>query len=148
MVIHENKIYFNNSLGDITAVDINEGQLLWQLPTQSSLIYESAFSLQTSDIIADADKLYFSNNKNQFFSIDLRSGSFDWENKINSDLRPSIIENLILTITLEGYLVIIEKKTGNILRITDIFNNYKSKKKKKNPTNRIYSRSKKYLFIN
>ena len=131
MVIHENKIYFNNSLGDITAVDINEGQLLWQLPTQSSLIYESAFSLQTSDIIADADKLYFSNNKNQFFSIDLRSGSFDWENKINSDLRPSIIENLILTITLEGYLVIVEKKTGNILRITDIFNNYKSKKRKK-----------------
>ena len=46
-------------------------------------------------------------------------------------MRPSTIENLILTITLEGYLVIVEKKTGNILRITDIFNNYKSKKRKK-----------------
>ena len=63
MVIVENTIYFNNSIGDISAVDIDKGELLWQLPTQSSLIYESAFSLQTSDIISDGDTLFFSNNK-------------------------------------------------------------------------------------
>ena len=28
---------FNNSIGDISAVDIKKGELLWQLPTQSSL---------------------------------------------------------------------------------------------------------------
>ena len=43
MVIVNGFIYFNNSIGDISAVDINKGELLWQLPTQSSLIYESAF---------------------------------------------------------------------------------------------------------
>ena len=48
MVIYQDKIYFNNSIGDITAVDINIGDILWQLPTQSSEIYESAFSLETS----------------------------------------------------------------------------------------------------
>ena len=65
------QIYFNNSLGDISAVDIEDGRLLWQLPTTSNIIVESNFSLETSDIIADENNLFFSNNKNQFFSIDI-----------------------------------------------------------------------------
>ena len=87
MVIVNGFIYFNNSIGDISAVDINKGELLWQLPTQSSLIYESAFSLETSDIITDSKSLFFSNNKNQLFSIDLGSGSFNWKNKVNSNFQ-------------------------------------------------------------
>ena len=46
MIIVNERLYFNNSIGDISAVDINDGLLLWQLPTQSSLIYEAAFSLE------------------------------------------------------------------------------------------------------
>ena len=131
LVIVKGLIYFNNSIGDISAVDINKGELLWQLPTQSSLIYEAAFSLETSDIIADPNTLFFSNNKNQFFSIDLRTGSFNWENKVNSSLRPALIGNFLFTISHEGYLVIMEKKTGNIIRVTDIFKNLKKKKRDK-----------------
>jgi len=131
MIIHKDKIYFNNSLGDITAVDIEKGQILWQLPTQSSLVYESSFSLETSDIIADDETIYFSNNNNQFFSIDIKTGSFKWKNKLNSSLRPIMIGNLLFTITLEGYLAVIEKKSGNIIRVSDIFKNIKLKKRKK-----------------
>ena len=131
LVIVKGLIYFNNSIGDISAVDINKGELLWQLPTQSSLIYEAAFSLETSDIIADPNTLFFSNNKNQFFSIDLRTGSFNWENKVNSSLRPTLIGNFLFTISHEGYLVIMEKETGNIIRVTDIFKNLKKKKRDK-----------------
>ncbi len=146
MVIHENKIYFNNSLGDITAVDIEKGQLLWQLPTQNSLIYESAFSLETSDIVADDRTIYFSNNKNQFFSLDIKSGSFNWKNNINSNLRPVIVDNFLFTITLEGYLTIIEKNSGNIIKITDLFKNIKTKKRKKiKPTGFIVGTNNIYL---
>ena len=131
MVIVNDLLYFKNSLGDISAVDINEGELLWQLPTQSSLIYEAAFSLETSDLVTDGNTLFFSNNKNQFFSIDLETGSFNWENKVNSNLRPSLIENYIFTVSLEGYLIVIDKNSGNIIRITDIFKNFKKKKREK-----------------
>ncbi len=131
MVIVKGLLYFNNSIGDISAVDINKGQLLWQLPTQSSLIYEAAFSLETSDIIADSNTLYFSNNKNKFYSIDLKTGSFNWENKVNSSLRPSLIGNYLFTISNEGYLIIIEKNKGNIIRVTDIFKGLKKKKREK-----------------
>ena len=131
MVIIDNRIYFNNSLGDISAVDIKNGDLLWQLPTQSNLIYESAFSLQTSEIISDKNSLFFSNNKNQIFSVDLKTGSFNWENKINSSLRSTLIEKYLISISLEGYLIITEKKTGNIIRVTDVFQNFKIKKRQK-----------------
>ena len=131
MTIANDTLYFNNSIGDISAVSIKEGELFWQLSTQSSLIYESAFSLETSDLITDGSTLFFSNNKNQFFSIDLETGSFNWENKVNSNLRPSLVENYIFTVSLEGYLIIIEKNSGNIIRVTDIFRNFKKKKREK-----------------
>ena len=131
MVIHNDIVYFNNSIGDISAVDINKAELLWQLPTQSSLIYESAFELQTSDLVSDGKNLFFSNNKNQFFSIDMRSGNFNWKNKINSHVRPTIIDDYLITISLEGYFIVLEKKTGNIIRVTDVFSNFKEKKRSK-----------------
>ncbi len=131
MVIVDKFLYFKNSIGDISSVDIDEGELLWQLPTQSSLIYEAAFSLETSDIITDGKTLFFSNNKNQFFAIDLRTGSFNWQNNVNSNLRPSLVGNYIFTISLEGYLVVIEKKSGNIIRVTDVFKNFKKKLREK-----------------
>ena len=149
MVIVKGLLYFNNSLGDISAVDINKGELLWQLPTQSSLIYEAAFSLETSDIIADLNTLFFSNNKNQFFSIDLRTGSFNWENKINSSLRPTLIGNYLFTVSNEGYLIVIDKQSGNIIRVTDVFRNFKQKKRNKiKPSGFVIGLNKIYLSTN
>ena len=129
MVIINKNIFFNNSIGDISAVDINKGELLWQLPTQNSLIYESAFSLQTSEIITDKNSLFFSNNKNQLFSIDIKSGSFNWENKVNSNLKSTIIDDYLISVSLEGYLIITEKNSGNIIRVNDVFQNFKQKKR-------------------
>ena len=130
IVIVDEKIFFNNSIGDISDVDIKKGELIWQLPTQSSLIYESAFSLETSDIISDNDSLFFSNNKNEFFSIDIKTGSFKWKNKVNSNLRASIVDDYLFTFSLEGYFLVVDRITGNIIRITDVFNIFKSGKRK------------------
>lgn len=149
IVIVKDIVYFNNSIGDISAVDLNNGELLWQLPTQNTLIYESSFSLETSDIVADNKSLYFSNNQNQFFSIDIDSGNFNWETKINSNLRPIIIGNILFTISLEGYLFLIDKNKGTTIRITDVFDNFKSKKRNLiKPTGFILGRDNIYLSTN
>ena len=144
MTIIDNNIYFINSIGDISAVAIESGELLWQLPTQSSLIYESSFSLKNSDLISDGESLFFSNNNNQFFSIDIDSGSLNWENKINSYLRSTIIGDYLVSISLEGFLIILEKKSGKIIRVTDIFQNLKKKKQIK-PTGFIVGLDEIYL---
>ena len=139
-------IYFNNSIGDLSAVDISQGELSWQLPTQSNLIYEAAFSLQTSDIISDKESLFFSNNKNEFFSVDIETGSFNWKNKINSNLRSTLIGDYLITVSIEGYLIVLEKKTGKIIRVTDIFKNFKFKVRQDiRPTGFVVGSSKIYI---
>ncbi len=149
LVIVNNTILFNNSIGDITAVNADTGELLWQLPTQTSLVYESTFSLESSDIITDSKNLFFSNNKNQFFSIDINTGSLNWKTKINSNLRPTLIDNILLTISLEGYLFVIDKNNGNIIRSTYLFDKFKEKKRSSiKPTGFILGNKKLYLSTN
>ena len=149
MVIVDEKIYFNNSLGDISSVDLNSGELIWQTPTKSSLVYDTGFFLKTSDIVADTGALYFSNNQNEFFSIDMQTGILNWKQEINSNLRPAIINEYIFTISLEGYLIIIDKKSGNIIRITDLFDQFKTKKRLKiKPTGFIIGIENIYLTTN
>ena len=131
VIVVNNVLYFNNSTGDITAVEIATGKMLWQTPTQNSTIYENTFLLQTSNIVANNEMLIFSNNKNKFYSINLKTGGLNWTQNINSNLQSSIVNDLIFTITNEGYLTIIDSKTGNIIRITDIFSLIKNKKRKK-----------------
>jgi outer membrane protein assembly factor BamB len=46
-------------------------------------------------------------------------------------VRPTAIDNLVFTVTNEGFLVIIESQTGNIVRITNIFDRIKEKKRSK-----------------
>ena len=131
LVILNGNIYFNNSIGDISAVDIKTGNLIWQTPTQSSLIYENSFLLETSDLIAGDDAILLSNNRNEFFSFSANTGALNWQQKINSNIRPTLIENLIFTVTIEGFLVVIDNKTGNIIRITNVFDKIKKNKRSK-----------------
>ena len=149
MVIINEKIIFNNSIGDITAVDINSGQMIWQTPTQSSLIYDDSFFLKTSVIVADKNTIYLSNNKGFFFSLDLNTGLLNWKHNIQSTLRPTIIDNYIFTVSDNGYLFILDKISGNIVRITDIFKNIKIKKRKTTkPTGFIVASKNIYLTTN
>ena len=131
LVIIDEKIYFNNSLGDISAVHIDSGELIWQTPTQNSLAFDTGFFLETSVIVANSGSIYFSNNQNQFFSLDAQTGSLNWKQDINSNLRPTIINDYIFTVSLEGYLIILEKISGKIIRANDIFNVFKAKKRSK-----------------
>ena len=129
LVISDGKVYFNNTIGDISAVDIDTGKLIWQTPTQDSSIYESSFRLKTSDLVLTKKSILFSNNQNEFYSLDIKTGTLIWQQKINSIVRPSVADNLVFTITEEGFLVIIEAKTGNIIRITNVFSIIKEKKR-------------------
>ena len=146
MIIINEKIYFNNSLGDISSADVITGEMIWQTPTQSNLVYDEGYFLKTSDIIADKKSLYFSNNKNQFFSLDLQSGMLNWKQKVNSNLRATLIDEYLFTVSKEGYLIIIEKKSGNIIRVNDIFNSIKKNKRANiEPTGFIVGKKNIYL---
>ncbi|WP_415323722.1 PQQ-binding-like beta-propeller repeat protein [Candidatus Pelagibacter sp. Uisw_127] len=146
IVIKNQNIYFNNSIGDITAVNLKSGQLVWQLPTQNNNISKNAFQLSSSRLVINEDSILFSNNKSEFYSIDITTGLINWKNEINSDLKPVVIGKLIITISEKGYLYIIDKKSGNIIRINDLFKNYKDKKRSQiKPTGFFVALNKIYL---
>ena len=130
LIIVNDMIIFSNSLGDITGVDIESGLITWQLPTQSSTIINEIYNFKISKLVSDGKSIFFSNNKKEFYSIDVKTGTINWINEINSNLTPIISDDLIFTVSNEGFLYVVEKNKGNILRITDIYINYKSKKRK------------------
>jgi len=130
LIILNDLVIFNNSIGDVTAVDIKTGLINWQLPTQSSSIINKTYRFKNSQLVSDGKSIFFSNNKNEFYSINAKSGTINWMNRINSNLMPILNENLVFTVSNNGYLFIIEKNKGNIIRITNLYKNSKKKKQK------------------
>ena len=128
IIIINETVYFDNSMGDITAVDVETGNLKWQTPTQINLIEKDSFTIKTSDLIANNDTILFSNNDNNFFSLDINTGLVNWIQKVNSNLQPTLIDNLVFAISMEGYLVIMDNISGKILRSTNIFKDFKIRK--------------------
>ena len=146
IVIANEALYYNDSAGNITAINIIDGNMLWQTPTQNSTIFEDTFLLRASSIIANQKMIIFSNNKNEFYSLDLITGNLRWKQNVNSSLQSTIINDLIFSITNEGYLVIIDGKNGNIIKITDVFSSIKKKKRAKvNPVGFIVAKDNIYL---
>ena len=127
LVLNENKVIFLNHTGDLNTLDQN-GNLIWQTPTSKSIIYEDSFTNIYSDIVLDNNTIYFSNNKNEFFAVSLDTGSVKWRKKINSSVRPTITKDLIITIADNGFLIILDKKNGKLVRSTNIKTKIKKKK--------------------
>ena len=149
LLISENVVYFINNLGDLTAIDISSGALVWQLPTQSSDIKNITYDFKNSKLVSEGKSIFFSNNKNEFYSIDLKNGSINWINNISSSLTPILIEDLIITISDNGYLFVVDKEKGNIIKIKDIYKIYKDKHRKKiKPIGFSISQDKIYLSNN
>jgi len=129
LIVIDNLVIFSNSIGDITAVDIENGLITWQLPTQSTNIINESYKFRNSKLVSDKKSIIFSNNKDEFYSIDIKTGVANWINEVNSSVTPILIGNLIFTVSDEGHLYVIEKNNGNIIRITDLYKNYKEKKR-------------------
>jgi len=131
LIILNKIIYSNNSNGDITALNVDSGSLVWQISPINKELYNNSFLLKNSNLVAHEESIYFSNNQNQFFAIDAQNGFLNWKQNINSDLKSTIIDNLIFSISVEGFLIITDLNSGNIIRATNIFNKFDKKKRRK-----------------
>ncbi len=145
IVIVENLVIFSNTVGDITATDFNTGEIIWQTPTQV-LEFAKNITLRNSDLVSDGNLVFMSNNKNEFFAVDLKTGIIKWKQEINSEIRPVLVSDYLITISNEGLMVVLNKTDGNILRINDILKKTKKKRRKDfYPVGFIISDSKLYL---
>ena len=128
IVIIDDLVIFNNTLGDISAVNINNGSLIWQISTQGVDIYSNVHSLEMSDLIVSNNILYVANNRNDFYSIEPKSGIINWKQRVSTNLDPLLEENYIFLLTQDGYLSVIERLSGNLIRSSSLFKNIQTKK--------------------
>ena len=146
IITHKDIVVFNNSIGDITAINTLSGLIQWQLPTQSNKIVNESYNFKNSKLVKDKETIFFSNNKNQFYSINIKTGIPKWVNNINSHLTPILVGEYIFTVSDDGYLYTIQKNQGNIIRINDVYKFYKEKKRNKTkPVGIIVGQDKLYL---
>ena len=149
IVIDDEFVIFNNSLGDITAVNIESGILEWQVSSFNSDNLNEIISLKTSNLIINNKSILFSNNKNIFYSIDSKTGNINWRQQVVSHIKPAVIGDLLFTISNNGYLFLIDKNRGNIIRINDLFKNFKPKiRKKMMPTGFVLNSKNLYISTN
>ena len=146
IITYKDIVVFNNSIGDITAINTLSGLIQWQLPTQSNKIVNESYNFKNSKLVKDKETIFFSNNKNQFYSIDIKTGIPKWVNNVNSHLTPILVGEYIFTVSDDGYLYTIQKNQGNIIRINDVYKFYKEKKRNKTkPVGIIVGQDKLYL---
>ena len=145
IIIVGNMVIFSNSIGDLTAVDLKSGEKIWQTPTQI-LGFAKNITLRNSDIVSDGKFVFISSNKNQFAALDTKTGIIKWKQEINSEIRPVVISDYIVTISNEGLMILLNKNDGNIIRINNILKNIKKKRRKNYlPVGFIISNDKVYV---
>ena len=130
IILTKNLVIFSNSIGDLTAVDYKSGEIMWQTPTQV-LGFAKNITLRNSDIVSDGNLVFISSNKNQFAALDIKTGIIKWKQKINSEIRPVVVSDYIVTISNEGLMILLNKNDGNILRINNILKNIKKKRRER-----------------
>lgn len=146
LVLDNEKVIFINSVGDINALDLNNGNLIWQTPTQGLMTNLSSFSIIYSDLVLGNKNIYLSNNKNEMFAIDSNTGTIIWKQNISSNLRSTVINKMIFIVSNNGYLIILDKDNGNILRSTNIKKNIK-KFNNSSPVGFIIAKNRIYLTL-
>ena len=148
IVYDKENVFFYNSSGNLYSLDKNNGNLIWITPTKDTDNFFESFLFRTSKILLNKDQLFVANNQNTFFSIEKNSGFVNWKHNINSEIKPIVVDNLIFTVSSEGLFFVIDKVSGNILRITNIFNQFKKKKRDKiKPTGIAIDINKIYLTL-
>jgi len=131
IIVTSSSVFFSNTAGDIAKININNGELVWFIPTQNTLVQHETNFLETSDIVLFKENIFFSNNFSKLFSLNINSGMLNWILNINSNLRPILIDNFLFTISQEGYLIVIDSIEGKIIRSNYILDKFKAKERKK-----------------
>ena len=96
----------------------------------------------------DDNALYLSNNQGSFFAINSDTGAIKWSQNINSTTRSTIVKNLIFVVSSSGYLIIMNKLNGEILRSTNLKKNIKQYDEKVKNIGFIVAKDKIFLSLN
>ena len=117
-----------NSAGDLIKAKTTNGKIYWYLNATGSLLAHDTDFFESSQIVINRNDIIFSTTSSTF-SFNLSSGSVQWIKDINSQNAPIIDGNNIFLISNNGYLINLDRSTGEIIRSINILKVLKKKKR-------------------
>ncbi len=104
ITIDNQKLYYGHFQGELNALDINTGNIVWTSP----------FSF-INDIVINDNSIYGTTSDNLLVSIDQSSGFLNWKSKNSNEklTQPFIIDDVVMAFTTNGTLVAFNKN-GNL----------------------------------
>jgi len=116
-----------NSSGDLLKVDSINGNIYWSLNTLGSMLAHATDFFKSSDIVIINENIIFS-TQSSTFSYNLNNGYTNWKKDVSSVATPIVDGKNIFFVTENGYFVIIDIDTGEIISSTNILKILKKKK--------------------
>ena len=131
------------SSADLIKIDSNNGDIIWSRNTAGSLYADATDFFTSSDIVVGEKEIFFSSGTS-FFSYNINNGAIKWQNEI-SFLGPAIIDKqYVFVVSSNGYFVILDKDTGEIVSSFNILKILKRKKQNTKVTSFIMGSGKIY----
>ena len=131
------------SLGDLLKINSINGNIDWSLNTLGSMLPDVTDFFESSDIVINNENIIFS-TQSSLFSCDLNDGYINWKIDISSIAAPIVDGKNIFFVTENGYFVIINVDTGEIISSTNILKILKKKKQSTKVTGFIMGSGKIY----
>ncbi len=115
------------SSGDLLKLNSENGRVYWALSAIASNFAHDNDFFSSSEIVVDQNSVIFS-AASTFYSFNLSNGYLNWEANISSSNIPIVDGENIFTVTENGFFVNIEKNSGKIVWVVNIFKILKERK--------------------
>ena len=123
----EGYLFASTSSADLLKIDSNTGNIIWSRNTADSLYANATDFFTSSDIVISESQIFFSSGTS-FFSYNIDDGAIKWQNEI-SFLGSAIIDKqYVFIVSNNGYFVILNKDTGEIISSFNVLKILKRKK--------------------
>ena len=127
-VSKEGSVIAINSSGDLFKANSENGSIYWSLNTAASMLVDATDFFKSSKIVVDNKNIFISAGSS-FFSYNLQNGAVNWKKKLISEGAPIVVGKNIFLVTDNGYFVIIDKNSGEIISSNYILKILKKKKR-------------------
>ena len=111
-VISNGVLFIGSYQGNLISIDTINGNIIWSRP----MSVMSHFSV-------DDSSLYISDDSGYIYSIDRYDGSIQWKQNTSNNIQSTqtfIIDNYIVSLSIEGHVIVINKLDGKLLTFKSI----------------------------
>ncbi|MCB0348668.1 MAG: PQQ-binding-like beta-propeller repeat protein [Bdellovibrionales bacterium] len=109
-VISQNRLFVGFSDGFFTAININNGSLLWERNLATSIKFKDV----DASAVVDGDTIYVSAYDSALYALNNKEGRVLWSVDAGGSYPVAVVGNKIYYSTSDSRLLVIEKQTGRI----------------------------------